>query len=355
MRRFTIIIGCCMLLVTLQFIFSCVDSKDRKKISIAYANWAEGIAMTNLAKVILEEQGYRVTLKNADIAPIFTSVASGKADVFMDAWLPVTHADYMEQYGDRLETLGTVYEHAKLGLVVPEYVTIRSIEDLNAHKDQFKGEIIGIDAGAGLMNSADKAVQDYSLDFDLKSSSGATMVAFLKKSIDANEWIVVTGWTPHWMFSRYPLKFLEDPKEEFGISSDEYAGIIDNVNSHFDNIVVSDINQFDFEEFHHGEGAVEEQEYLDFLHNPEYEVVFEKHGWSNVKDFIDEFINLEDGAEYALYIRVNEEKAPRNIAFANTILGVLLARNPEKKKSLACDIEKSEDGQNHFWFLKRKK
>lgn len=78
MRRFTIIIGCCMLLVTLQFIFSCVDSKDRKKISIAYANWAEGIAMTNLAKVILEDQGYRVTLKNADIAPIFTSVASGK-------------------------------------------------------------------------------------------------------------------------------------------------------------------------------------------------------------------------------------------------------------------------------------
>ena len=50
MRRFTIIIGCCMLLVTLQFIFSCVDSKDRKKISIAYANWAEGIAMTNLGK-----------------------------------------------------------------------------------------------------------------------------------------------------------------------------------------------------------------------------------------------------------------------------------------------------------------
>ena len=55
-----------MLLVTLQFIFSCVDSKDRKKISIAYANWAEGIAMTNLAKVILEDQGYRVTLKRSE-------------------------------------------------------------------------------------------------------------------------------------------------------------------------------------------------------------------------------------------------------------------------------------------------
>ena len=215
MRRFTIIIGCCMLLVTLQFIFSCVDSKDRKKISIAYANWAEGIAMTNLAKVILEDQGYRVTLKNADIAPIFTSVASGKADVFMDAWLPVTHADYMEQYGDRLETLGTVYEHAKLGLVVPEYVTIRSIEDLNAHKDQFKGEIIGIDAGAGLMNSADKAVQDYFFDFYFKFSSGASRGCFFKKMIFANEWVVVTRWNPHLVFFRYPLKIFGKPEKEF--------------------------------------------------------------------------------------------------------------------------------------------
>lgn len=136
-----------------------------------------------------------------------------------------------------------------------------------------------------------------------------------------------------------------DPAAEFGVSSAEYAGIIDSMNSFFDDIVVSNISQFD----------VEEQEYLDYLHNPEYEVVFEKHCWSNIKDFIDEFIDLEDGAEYALCIRVNDDKASHSTAFANTILGVLLARNPEKKKNLACDIEKSEDGQNHFWLLMRKK
>lgn len=79
MRRFTIIIGCCMLLVTLQFIFSCVDSKDRKKISIAYANWAEGIAMTNLAKVILEDQGYRVTLKKCGYRPDLYFCRFGKS------------------------------------------------------------------------------------------------------------------------------------------------------------------------------------------------------------------------------------------------------------------------------------
>ena len=95
MRRFTIIIGCCMLLVTLQFIFSCVDSKDRKKISIAYANWAEGIAMTNLAKVILEDQGCQVTLKMRISPRSLLLSLPGKADVFMDAWLPVLHADYI--------------------------------------------------------------------------------------------------------------------------------------------------------------------------------------------------------------------------------------------------------------------
>ena len=39
------------------FLFSsCGGGDSDKKISIAYANWAEGIAMTHLAKAILQEQ-----------------------------------------------------------------------------------------------------------------------------------------------------------------------------------------------------------------------------------------------------------------------------------------------------------
>ena len=38
----------------------------------------------------------------------------------------------------------------------------------------------------------------------------------LKRAIDEHQWIVVTGWTPHWMFTRFKLKFLEDPKGIFG-------------------------------------------------------------------------------------------------------------------------------------------
>ena len=203
-------------LLTALLTVACGPKTDEKKIDIAYVNWSEGIAMTNLAKVIFEEQGYRVNLLNADLAPVFASLSQKKADVFLDAWLPVTMADYITQYGDKLETLGTVYDNARIGLVVPEYVTINSIEELNQVRARFKGEIVGIDAGAGIMKATDKAIPDYGLDYKLLTSSGPALTASLKKAIDKKEWVVVTGWTPHWMFDRFDLKILADPKGIYG-------------------------------------------------------------------------------------------------------------------------------------------
>ncbi len=83
-------------------------------------------------------------------------------------------------------------------------------------KEKFNGKIIGIDPGAGLMQATEKAIEEYGLDYELVEGSGATMTASLKQAIDNNEWIVVTGWAPHWKFARYDLKFLEDPKGTYG-------------------------------------------------------------------------------------------------------------------------------------------
>lgn len=204
-----------LLLMATLVIVSC-GQQTKKKISIAYVNWAEGIAMSNLAKVALEEQGYKVTLKNADVAPVFASLAGKAADIYLDVWLPVTHKDYFEKYGRKLTILGTLYDDAKVGLVVPAYVDINSIEELNEYRDKFKGEIIGIDTGAGIMRSTDVAIDEYKLDFNLLTSTGPMMVAVLDKAIKHNEWVVVTGWKPHFMFSKYDLKFLDDPKNVYG-------------------------------------------------------------------------------------------------------------------------------------------
>lgn len=76
--------------------------------------------------------------------------------------------------------------------------------------------ITGIDAGAGVVAAAEQAVEDYGLDFTVQTSSGAAMTQALGDAIENEEPIVVTGWSPHWKFQKYELKYLEDPKGTFG-------------------------------------------------------------------------------------------------------------------------------------------
>ena len=210
------IVGSILIALVIGVIASCGKTEDDKKVTIAYVNWAEGVAMTQLSKVLLEKEGYTVVLKNADVAPVFAAVAGGDADVFLDTWMPVTHKEYLDKFGANLEVLGTNFKNARIGFVVPEYVKISSIEDLNTNAKLFNGKIVGIDAGAGIMNKAEQAIKDYDLKLELQSSSEAAMLAVLKKSIDAKEPIVITGWAPHYIFSTYKLKFLNDPKAVFG-------------------------------------------------------------------------------------------------------------------------------------------
>ena len=83
--------------------------------------------------------------------------------------------------------------------------------------DQVKHEIIGIDPGAGIMKSTEKALKDYELkDWKLVEGSGAAMTAALDKAYKNKKPIIITGWTPHWMFAKYDLKYLKDPKGVYG-------------------------------------------------------------------------------------------------------------------------------------------
>ncbi|WP_311196476.1 glycine betaine ABC transporter substrate-binding protein, partial [Pseudomonas fluorescens] len=97
---------------------------------------------------------------------------------------------------------GPNFKDAKIGLIVPEYVKAKSIEDLKTD-DSFKGRIVGIDAGSGVMLKTDQAIKDYGLsNYTLKASSGAGMIAELTRAEKKNESIAVTGWVPHWMFAK---------------------------------------------------------------------------------------------------------------------------------------------------------
>lgn len=84
---------------------------------------------------------------------------------------------------------------------------------------QINYTITGIDAGAGIMASTQKALNTYDLrqnKWQLQTSSTAAMTSTLDKAIKYKQPIVVTGWQPHWMFTKFPIKFLKDPKNVYG-------------------------------------------------------------------------------------------------------------------------------------------
>lgn len=207
----------CAAAVTISILVGCgQQQRDGNTIRLAYVNWAEGVAVMHLATVLLQDMGYTVESTMADIAPIYASVAQGNQDILIETWLPHTHAAYYERFGDSLEMISTWYDEARIGLVVPAYVTIDSIAEMNSVRDQFNGRITGIDSGAGIMSSTESAIENYGLEFELLASSEAAMTAALRNAIDNGDWIVVTGWSPHWKFARYELKYLEDPHGDFG-------------------------------------------------------------------------------------------------------------------------------------------
>lgn len=192
-------------------------------IRIGWTAWSSTEATTNIAKQILENRlGYKVDMILADIGLQYQGVAKGDIDVMLMSWLPVTHAAYIKKVGDQIVDLGVLFRHARLGWVVPDYVPeseLKSIEDLKKPevRNKLNGLITGIDPGAGLMEASEKAIKQYGLnDYTLVSSSGAGMTAALGRAVQRDQWIVVTGWSPHWMFARWKLHYLEDPKGALG-------------------------------------------------------------------------------------------------------------------------------------------
>lgn len=194
-----------------------------KKINIGWTAWSDAEAVTKMAKKLIEEnfEGYEVEMTLADIAVQYQGVSKGDLDMMMMAWLPGTHADYMDKVAGDVIDMGPIYTGAKLGWVVPAYVPeaeLGSIEDLKKDevKEKLGGKVQGIDPGAGLMRLSNETIKEYDLDYELVSASGAAMTAALERAVKRNEWIVVTGWSPHWMFGAHELRYLEDPKGSLG-------------------------------------------------------------------------------------------------------------------------------------------
>lgn len=107
-----------------------VEDVDGEDFSFAYVAWDSTVASTNVVGKVLEDKGYNVKMSQVEAGPMWTAVADGSTDALLAGWLPVTHATYVEKYDGKYMDIGTSMEGVKIGLTVPEYMDIDSIEDL---------------------------------------------------------------------------------------------------------------------------------------------------------------------------------------------------------------------------------
>lgn len=210
----------CLMLGELAYSLSETEFSSQQTgetIQLVHNPWDTEVASANVVALALEEAGYQVKLVSVDNAIMYESVASGESDAMTAAWLPTTHGSIYESYEDQMENLGPNLEGAKSGLVVPSYMAVDSIDQLSQEAGK---NIVGIEPGAGIMVQTELAMEAYDnfSDWTLESPSTGAMLALLKDALANEEEIVITGWTPHWKFQRYDLKFLEDPLNIYGES-----------------------------------------------------------------------------------------------------------------------------------------
>ncbi|WP_030225288.1 ABC transporter permease/substrate binding protein [Streptomyces sp. NRRL WC-3626] len=195
-------------------------AEAKRALDVAWFPWEEDVAVTYLWKNVLERRGYKMNLKQMDVGPVYTGLASGDLDLNFDAWLPYAQKNYWDKSKDQLTDLGTWYEPTSLEIAVPSYVKdVKSLADLKGKADLFDGRIIGIEPGTGEMQLLKNEVMPgYGLEDEYEVVDGSTpaMLAELKRALAKKEPVAVTLWSPHWAYSDYELTKLKDPKKAFG-------------------------------------------------------------------------------------------------------------------------------------------
>ena len=212
------------------------DSGVSRDLNMVTVNWIEGMAMTYMQEAILEDSlDMTVTVNEVNGGGIaFSSVASGDADVFNEAWLPTTHKDPWEKNKDASQKLGYTYKGTSVGIAVPSYVEVDTFPDFADVAGDLDGTINGIESGAAINDQIRNPIELYEMGdtYRVQAASGPANWQALKTAIEEETPIAVAAWKPHWKWSVYDLKYVQgattgDNVDIWGQAEDIFT-IIDN-------------------------------------------------------------------------------------------------------------------------------
>lgn len=199
----------------------CGGSAGSGEIQLGSVGWDENVAASYLTKVLLEDElGYeRVEVSTTDLDCAYREVASGELDASQDVWLPNQEALLDAVASEDVEHLDPWFRgRTEQGLAVPDYMRVRSIDQLNGADADM---IIGIEPSAVMQRVvAEKVLPAYGLEQALVEGPTEGMLAEVERLYAAWEEFAFLAWSPHWMNRAYDLRYLEDPKDAFGKLND---------------------------------------------------------------------------------------------------------------------------------------
>ena len=191
-------------------------TSGKKTITVATTpGYDDTVSIIGLWTALLDERGYKMETRNVDLAAGFSGIARGDLDGYLNAWLPSTHASYVDKYRDQLVVLDKpFFDNDRLVLVAPDFVPENSISEVVENAAKYDSKIVGIEAGAGMMKLLPDVLKKYDAQDKLAIVEGSTPAALaaLKDAAAKNKPLVATLWTPHWAFASMPIKVLEDDK-----------------------------------------------------------------------------------------------------------------------------------------------
>ncbi len=189
----------------------------QERVTIGYLTWDENVAVSNLTKVLLEQDlGYEnVELKRAgNVGPAYQMVGDAEADAFQDTWMP-GQKFHLEKVEDEVELLDPWFEgRTKYSIATPAYMGLSSLDELNGSEAEY---ILGIEADTAMMGRIPAhVIPEYGLKQKLVEADTEAMLAEVDKLYRFEESFAFVAWSPHWMNQTYDFDYLEDPKGALG-------------------------------------------------------------------------------------------------------------------------------------------
>ncbi len=199
----------------------CGGLGQNKGLLLANIGWDENVAVSNLTKVLLEDElGYEsIEIRTQDnLDATYRDVASGEVDAFQDVWLPNQQALLDEVAQDVAHLDPWFLGETKQGMAVPAYMDVKSILQLNDTDAKF---IYGIEPTSVMLQEVgEEVIPAYDLKQKLVTAPTAGMLAEVERLYAFREKFVFLAWSPHWMNQRFDIRYLEDPKDAMGPTND---------------------------------------------------------------------------------------------------------------------------------------